>query len=95
MSSFLPEDSKLAMTSADTLSTWAKSDISNFTMLTLSGKRHLDLTLSSSLTFLAEMMTSASFRLNSYVRYYPIPEEAPVIHTVLSLKFGLTYFLRA
>ena len=40
-------------------------------------------TLSSSISFRPDRIMNAPKRWNSYARYSPIPEEAPVIQTVL------------
>ncbi len=63
--------------------------ISNFTTLTLDGFTQAFLTLYNYLTFLADIISYAPFKLSSYDNYYPMPDDAPVTQITFPEKSGL------
>lgn len=69
--------------------------MSSFMTFTRSGYLHDDFTLYSYSNPRAVMIRLAPSSLNSYARYSPIPDDAPVIHTFLPWKVGFEIHLRA
>ena len=80
MSNFFPSYSNFLINYSDFSIKSYDLDISNGKIVTLVGYLHSFFTLSSSFTFLADIITSsAPNSINYFVNSSPIPDEPPVI----------------
>jgi hypothetical protein len=84
---FLPSPSSFLINYSDFSIKSADLDISKAKIVTLLGSEHSFFTLSISLTFLAEIITSSAPKsMNYFVNSSPIPEDPPVIQILFKKK---------